>query len=112
MASSKALIHLNDLASFLPETEDGDPCVFPFIYERKTYEACALEGRSKLWCSKTANYDRDHEWGFCRQSEWGTKSGDGRVAALLGMATLIKAMILGCKFLLVGYREHFSCSMG
>ncbi|KAH0519980.1 Cation-independent mannose-6-phosphate receptor [Microtus ochrogaster] len=51
-----------------PETEDGDPCVFPFIYERKTYEACALEGRSKLWCSKTANYDRDHEWGFCRQT--------------------------------------------
>lgn len=51
-----------------PETEDGEPCVFPFIYKGETYDECVLEGRAKLWCSKTANYDRDHEWGFCRPS--------------------------------------------
>ncbi|KAM5228759.1 cation-independent mannose-6-phosphate receptor [Ctenodactylus gundi] len=51
-----------------PETEDGEPCVFPFIFNGKSYDECVVEGRAKLWCSKTANYDRDHEWGFCRQS--------------------------------------------
>ncbi|XP_052025662.1 cation-independent mannose-6-phosphate receptor isoform X3 [Apodemus sylvaticus] len=49
-----------------PETDEGEPCVFPFIYKGKSYEECVLEGRTRLWCSKTANYDRDHEWGYCR----------------------------------------------
>ncbi|XP_008584980.1 PREDICTED: cation-independent mannose-6-phosphate receptor [Galeopterus variegatus] len=51
-----------------PETDAGDPCVFPFIFNGKSYEECVVEGRAKLWCSTTANYDRDHEWGFCRHS--------------------------------------------
>uniref|UniRef100_A0A673TKJ8 Cation-independent mannose-6-phosphate receptor n=1 Tax=Suricata suricatta TaxID=37032 RepID=A0A673TKJ8_SURSU len=51
-----------------PETEEGDPCVFPFTFNGKSYEECILEGRAKLWCSTTADYDRDHEWGFCRHS--------------------------------------------
>ncbi|XP_066228988.1 cation-independent mannose-6-phosphate receptor isoform X1 [Saccopteryx leptura] len=51
-----------------PETEDGDPCVFPFVFNGKSYEECVLENRVRLWCATTANYDRDHEWGFCRQS--------------------------------------------
>lgn len=55
---------------FIPETEAGDPCVFPFVFNGKSYEECVLEGRARLWCSTTADYDRDHEWGFCRQSEW------------------------------------------
>uniref|UniRef100_A0A250YMQ6 Cation-independent mannose-6-phosphate receptor n=1 Tax=Castor canadensis TaxID=51338 RepID=A0A250YMQ6_CASCN len=49
-----------------PETDHGDPCVFPFVFNGKSYEECVLEGRAKLWCSTTANYDRDREWGFCR----------------------------------------------
>lgn len=65
---------------FLPETEDGEPCVFPFIYKGETYDECVLEGRAKLWCSKTANYDRDHEWGFCRPSEWGLSVGMEQVS--------------------------------
>ncbi|XP_015354170.2 cation-independent mannose-6-phosphate receptor [Marmota marmota marmota] len=51
-----------------PETEAGDPCVFPFTFNGKSYEECVLEGRARLWCSTTADYDRDHEWGFCRQT--------------------------------------------
>ncbi|XP_019519312.1 PREDICTED: cation-independent mannose-6-phosphate receptor [Hipposideros armiger] len=51
-----------------PETEDGDPCVFPFIFNGKSYEECVVENRAKLWCATTANYDRDHEWGFCKHS--------------------------------------------
>ncbi|XP_055982014.1 cation-independent mannose-6-phosphate receptor isoform X3 [Sorex fumeus] len=49
-----------------PETEDGEPCVFPFIFNGKSYDQCVVEGRAKLWCATTANYDRDREWGFCR----------------------------------------------
>nr|XP_045014516.1 cation-independent mannose-6-phosphate receptor [Jaculus jaculus] len=51
-----------------PETDDGEPCVFPFIFKGKSYDECVVEGRARLWCSKTANYDRDHEWGFCRST--------------------------------------------
>ncbi|EPY85234.1 hypothetical protein CB1_000390048 [Camelus ferus] len=51
-----------------PETEDGEPCVFPFLFNEKSYDECVLEGRARLWCATTANYDRDHEWGFCRHS--------------------------------------------
>lgn len=55
--------------SFLPETEYGDPCVFPFTFRGKSYEECVVESRARLWCATTADYDRDHEWGFCRQCE-------------------------------------------
>lgn len=54
---------------FFPETEEGDPCVFPFIFNGKSYEECVVENRARLWCATTANYDRDHEWGFCRHCE-------------------------------------------
>uniref|UniRef100_A0A8C5VW34 Cation-independent mannose-6-phosphate receptor n=1 Tax=Microcebus murinus TaxID=30608 RepID=A0A8C5VW34_MICMU len=52
-----------------PETDEGVPCVFPFTFNGKSYEECVVEGRAKLWCSTTANYDRDREWGFCRHSK-------------------------------------------
>ncbi|KAL4839173.1 hypothetical protein H8958_013998 [Nasalis larvatus] len=51
-----------------PETDEGIPCVFPFTFNGKSYEECIIESRAKLWCSTTADYDRDHEWGFCRHS--------------------------------------------
>ncbi|KAM9666055.1 cation-independent mannose-6-phosphate receptor [Trichechus inunguis] len=51
-----------------PETEDGDPCVFPFIFNGKSYEECVVEGRPRPWCATTANYDRDHQRGFCKFS--------------------------------------------
>ncbi|XP_007943478.1 cation-independent mannose-6-phosphate receptor [Orycteropus afer afer] len=51
-----------------PETEDGDPCVFPFIFNGKNYEECAVEVRPRPWCATTSNYDRDHQWGFCKHS--------------------------------------------
>ncbi|XP_006882881.1 PREDICTED: cation-independent mannose-6-phosphate receptor [Elephantulus edwardii] len=51
-----------------PETEIGEPCVFPFIFNGKSYEECAVEVRPRPWCATTANYDRDHQWGFCKHS--------------------------------------------
>lgn len=44
--------------------------MFPFVFNGKSYEECVLEGRARLWCATTADYDRDHEWGFCRHCKW------------------------------------------
>lgn len=46
---------------------DGKPCVFPFIFEGRSYSACTTKGRSDgyRWCATTANYDQDKLYGFC-----------------------------------------------
>ncbi|KAL1787125.1 matrix metalloproteinase-9 isoform X1 [Sigmodon hispidus] len=46
---------------------DGKPCVFPFVFEGRSYSACTTEGRSDgyRWCATTANYDQDKLYGFC-----------------------------------------------
>lgn len=42
-------------------TDVSRPCVFPFIYEGRTYKLCTdiNEAPGRLWCSTTDNYDRD-----------------------------------------------------
>uniref|UniRef100_A0A8C2ZCN4 Insulin-like growth factor 2 receptor n=1 Tax=Cyclopterus lumpus TaxID=8103 RepID=A0A8C2ZCN4_CYCLU len=50
-----------------PGTSDGDVCVFPFTLMKKSYTACTKDERTdgRMWCSTTADYDRDKKWGFC-----------------------------------------------
>lgn len=55
---------------------DGSPCVFPFIFEGTSYDACTTDGRSDgyRWCATTANFDQDKKYGFCPNRG---ASGDG-----------------------------------
>lgn len=46
-------------------TSQGACCIFPFIYEGVPQHRCTRAKRSYRWCSITANYDSDNEWGFC-----------------------------------------------
>ena len=48
-------------------TQEGEVCVFPFLFQKSPYSQCTTEGRTdgKLWCSTTSDYDKDRKWGFC-----------------------------------------------
>ena len=44
---------------------EGTACVFPFQYQATARPECIREGRANLWCSTTADYDVDQQWGEC-----------------------------------------------
>ncbi|KAJ8416473.1 hypothetical protein AAFF_G00357610 [Aldrovandia affinis] len=46
-------------------TVDGKECKFPFRYGGSVYHRCIQRQYSRLWCSTTYNFDRDHLWGYC-----------------------------------------------
>uniref|UniRef100_H3CWI6 Insulin-like growth factor 2 receptor n=1 Tax=Tetraodon nigroviridis TaxID=99883 RepID=H3CWI6_TETNG len=53
-----------------PLTTDGELCVFPFTFMKKTYKECTKVERmgSKPFCSTTASYDTDGKWGVCEEA--------------------------------------------
>lgn len=57
--------------AFPAATTDGELCVFPFTFMKKTYRGCTKDGRtdSRMWCSTTASYDTDRKWGFCGEGD-------------------------------------------
>lgn len=52
-------------------TTDGELCVFPFTFMKKTYKECTKVERmgSKPFCSTTASYDTDGKWGVCEEGD-------------------------------------------
>jgi len=61
---------------------DASPCVFPFVFLEKSYDACTKEGRSDgyRWCATTSSYDADHRWGFCPDRVTSTEGGNSEGA--------------------------------
>ncbi|KAJ7332304.1 hypothetical protein JRQ81_014484 [Phrynocephalus forsythii] len=45
----------------------GKKCVFPFVFDGKSYDGCTTDGRDDgyRWCATTANFDQDKKYGFC-----------------------------------------------
>lgn len=56
----------------------GAACHFPFTFEGRSYSACTTDGRSDdmLWCSTTADYDTDRQFGFCPSERLFTRDGN------------------------------------
>ncbi|XP_075772116.1 coagulation factor XII isoform X2 [Pelodiscus sinensis] len=50
---------------------DGEPCHFPFRYQRKMHHSCLWGGPHgpRPWCATTPNYDWDHKWTLCGEDK-------------------------------------------
>ncbi|NWX95254.1 MMP9 protein, partial [Nothoprocta ornata] len=59
---------------------DGSPCIFPFVFDGTSYDACTTDGRSDgyRWCSTTASFDRDKKYGFCPNRDTAVVGGNSQ----------------------------------
>uniref|UniRef100_A0A8D2J2Z5 Fibronectin type-II domain-containing protein n=1 Tax=Varanus komodoensis TaxID=61221 RepID=A0A8D2J2Z5_VARKO len=44
---------------------DSASCIFPFVFDGKSYSSCTRDGKSGFWCATTRNYDKDLKWSYC-----------------------------------------------
>ena len=63
----------------------GANCVFPFKYKGKMYNKCTKVNHNKLWCSTTADYDKDKKWGNCKVS--------GKVSTFIYLSSTIRQIL-------------------
>ncbi|XP_045432495.1 coagulation factor XII [Pipistrellus kuhlii] len=52
-------------------TVTGEPCYFPFQYQRQLYHKCTRRGRLgfRPWCATTPNFDQDKRWAYCLEPQ-------------------------------------------
>ena len=60
-------------------TNSGDPCQFPFIFNRQKYTGCTRDSdpSNRLWCSTKTDFNGNHikgNWGYCRLASSGNKN--------------------------------------
>ncbi|XP_073745575.1 coagulation factor XII isoform X5 [Callorhinus ursinus] len=48
-------------------TVTGEPCYFPFRYNRQLHHKCIHRGRPgpRPWCATTPNFEQDQQWAYC-----------------------------------------------
>ncbi|XP_029798614.1 coagulation factor XII isoform X2 [Suricata suricatta] len=48
-------------------TVTGEPCYFPFQYNRQLYHTCIHKGRPgpRPWCATSPNFKQDQQWAYC-----------------------------------------------
>ena len=60
------LYKLKNVSNDECHSSNGYPCLFPFFYQGKSYNACTLLNYHKYWCG--TSYDsngEDFNWGIC-----------------------------------------------
>lgn len=57
------------IATYGGSVQGNKPCYFPFKYKGEWYSECTMMNYNKAWCSTTANYDQDKQWGICQESQ-------------------------------------------
>ena len=49
------------------KTEDNECCHFPYLYQGKEFNVCAMTAEGdRTWCSLTYDFDKDQKWGYCK----------------------------------------------
>ncbi|XP_013913322.1 PREDICTED: uncharacterized protein LOC106542189 isoform X2 [Thamnophis sirtalis] len=71
------LLFACNLLPVLLAGKGSSSCVFPFVFNGRSYSSCTRDGAidEQLWCSTTYNYDTDGRWKHCILQEHGGNSG-------------------------------------
>ncbi|XP_070600410.1 matrix metalloproteinase-9-like [Erythrolamprus reginae] len=70
----------NELLFTYDGNSNGARCVFPFVFEGKSYQGCTTDGRTDgyRWCATTANFDQDKKYGLCPNRDTAVTGGNSQ----------------------------------
>ncbi|KAM6450602.1 natterin-3-like isoform 2-T2 [Liasis olivaceus] len=76
MTSLLIFLFCVQLPLLITSEEIPPPCVFPFVYQGKSYTSCIeVASENRPWCATVANYDTSQQWKYCATKEYGGNSG-------------------------------------